>query len=122
MSNYNEFYSTIDEITSHIRTDFFGPITEDELLEGEEPLNRYSLGILYQQALDKGTEKIELTQALECGDELFEEDSDESASILNANFYRPSSLAISFTTLPTGKLDISFKAIPHNCKTEKNVV
>lgn len=121
MSNFNEFYSTIDEITSHIRTDFFGPITEDEILEGEEPLNRYSLGILYQQALDKGTEKIELTQALECGDELFEEDSDESASILNANFYRPSSLAISFTTLPTGKLDISFKfAVYTHSETKKN--
>ena len=121
MSDFKEFYSTIDDITNHIRTDFVGPISENEILEGEEPLNRYSLGILYQQAIDKCIEKVELTQVLESGDELFEEDSEESASVLNSNFYRPSSLAVSFTTGTNGMLDISFRfAVYEHSEVKKN--
>ena len=46
MERYSEFYKAIDDITEHLKTDFIGPVKEDEVLESEGPLNRYSLGII----------------------------------------------------------------------------
>ena len=57
MTFYSEFYNVIDDITDHLKKDFIGPIDENEILEMEDPLSRYSLGILYAQPTSKNSEK-----------------------------------------------------------------
>lgn len=32
MSHYSEFYNAIDDIAEHLRTDFIGPVEENEVL------------------------------------------------------------------------------------------
>ena len=49
MSHFPKFYDAIDDIAEHLRTDFIGPVDDNEVLEMEEPLSRYSLGILWAQ-------------------------------------------------------------------------
>ena len=45
MSHFPKFYDAIDDIAEHLRTDFIGPVDDNEVLEMEEPLSRYSLGV-----------------------------------------------------------------------------
>lgn len=103
MAEFSEFYSTIDDITSHLRTDFIGPVKYDEVLEYEDPLSRYSLGILWPQPVGKS----ELKDA-ENPEELFEDNSEDSEIPLNLNIYKPSSMALSFTLNEGDLLDITF--------------
>lgn len=65
MTNYSEFYNVIDDIADHLRTDFIGPIEDDEVLEMEEPLSRYSLGILCAQPKNKDSETIDIDRSVE---------------------------------------------------------
>ena len=34
MSDFSEFYNAIDDIYLHLKTDFIGPICDDEIIEG----------------------------------------------------------------------------------------
>lgn len=104
MSDYSEFYNVIDDITEHLRTDFIGPSEADEVLEIEEPLNRYSLGILYSQPNNKCSE----TDADSPAEELFEEILENTEEPKNMNVFKPSTMGISFATQFQDKLSISF--------------
>ena len=53
MPHFSKFYDAIDDIAEHLRVDFIGPVEENEVLEMEDPLNRYSLGILWAQPKSK---------------------------------------------------------------------
>ena len=35
MSHYSEFYDAIDNIAEHLRTDFIGPVDDNEILKME---------------------------------------------------------------------------------------
>ena len=58
MSHYSEFYNAIDDIANHLRTDLIGPIENEEVLEIEEPLSRYALGILWAQPKSRNSEEV----------------------------------------------------------------
>ena len=67
MSHFPKFYDAIDDIAEHLRTDFIGPVEENEVLEMEEPLSRYSLGILWAQPKSKEYLKIRNDSLKEVG-------------------------------------------------------
>ena len=105
MQQYSEFYSAIDDIAEHLRTDFIGPIEDDEILEMERPLNRYSLGILWAQPKSKNSEQSDLYDSLE---EMFEDESEDNEKLKNINIFKPSSMGISFAAFSNDRLDIDF--------------
>ena len=59
MSDFSEFYNAIDDIYNHLKTDFIGPVCDDEIIEIEDPLSRYSLGILWAQPKTSETDEID---------------------------------------------------------------
>lgn len=112
MAHYSEFYNAIDDIAEHLRTDFIGPIDADEILEIEEPLSRYSLGILYAQPKNKDSEIVDTNISME---EIFEDDSEDSKEIKNVNIFKPSTMGISFSSKIHDELSISFSyAVYHH--------
>lgn len=105
MSIFSDFYTVIDDITEHFRTDLIGPVDEKEIIETEEPVNRYSLGILFPQPKDKNNYKTNISSDME--EELFE-DSLEADKPMNINVYKPSSMALSFNVHSEDMLNIRF--------------
>lgn len=105
MSHYSEFYNAIDDIAEHLRIDFIGPIEDDEVLEMEEPLSRYSLGILYAQPQNNATENDNNDIAME---EMFDDESEESETPKNASIFKPSTMGVSFASFPNNEINISF--------------
>lgn len=49
MSKFDEYYKARTEITNIIKQDLLGPVTEDEKITGELPVNYYMVGKLYPQ-------------------------------------------------------------------------
>ena len=120
MPRFNEFYDTIDDIVKHIRTDFIGPTDENEIIEVETPLSRYSLGILWAQPKNQSIENVEVTNSME---ELFEDESENNERIKNASIFKPSSMGISFSARCGDELQICFSyAVYHHSEqqTEEN--
>jgi len=119
MSDYSEFYNAVDDIVEHLKTDFIGPIEDDEVLEIEEPLSRYSLGILWAQPKNKNDDAA--TDFF--NEELFEDDLEDDERSKNVNFFKPSSMGVSFCSLSNDELHISFSyAVYHHSEkmmTEK---
>ena len=104
MTQYPEYYSAIDDIAAHLRLDFIGPLAEDEILESEDPQNRYALGILYPRK-----KQSEPETAAETGqEELFEDDPEELEEIRNTNMLKPESMGISIAACPNVSMQISF--------------
>lgn len=103
MSDFSDFYAVTDDITEHLRKDFIGPFDENEIIETEEPINRYCLGILFPQS--KSNDKASITPDME--EELFE-DNPEAEKTMNINVYKPSSMALSFNVNSEDILDIRF--------------
>lgn len=104
MTHYSEFYHAIDDIAEHLRADLIGPIEENEVLEIEEPLSRYALGILWAQTKNKNAVSSDVTMT----EELFEDETAESEKPKNTSVFKPSSMGISFTVSPDDKLKIEF--------------
>ncbi|MGN0584507.1 MAG: helicase-related protein [Ruminococcus sp.] len=112
MSHYSEFYNAIDDIAKHLRTDLIGPIENEEVLEIEEPLSRYALGILWAQPKSRNSEEVEPDISME---EMFEEESEDNGSSNNISIFKPSAMGISFTSRAGHKLNISFSyAVYHH--------
>lgn len=105
MTNYSEFYNVIDDIADHLRTDFIGPIEDDEVLEMEEPLSRYSLGILWAQPKNKDSETIDIDRSME---EMFDDESEDSEEPKNVSVFNPSTMGVSFAAFPNDSLNITF--------------
>ena len=105
MSYYSEFYSAIDDIAEHMRTDFIGPIENNEVLEMEEPLNRYSLGILWAQPKNKSSESSEIYNSMK---EIFEDESEDNEKPENISIFKPSTIGISFAVSSGDRLNIDF--------------
>ena len=112
MSDYSDFYNAIDDIAKHLRTDFIGPIEDDEVLEMEEPLSRYSLGILWAQPKGKDSGPVDRDSLM---DEMFEDISEDSEEPKNISVFKPSIMGVSFAAFPNDKLIIDFTyAIYHH--------
>ncbi|MEE5993610.1 MAG: hypothetical protein V3G42_10260 [Oscillospiraceae bacterium] len=112
MSKFPDFYDIIDDIAEHCRMDLIGPIEENEVIEFEDPLSRYSLGILWALPKEKGSEPIEITNSLE---EMFEDDLEENEIFKNSSVFKPSSMGVSCTVSEQDELEISFTyAIYHH--------
>lgn len=105
MSHYLEFYDAIDDIIEHLRTDFIGPVDDNEVLEMEEPLSRYSLGILWAQPKSKDFDAVVPDRSTE---EMFEDDSEDSEEPKNVNIFKPSTMGVSFASFSGDELSISF--------------
>ncbi|MCM1329124.1 MAG: DEAD/DEAH box helicase [Ruminococcus sp.] len=105
MQNYSEFYSTIDDIVQHMRTDFIGPAEEYETIGSEDPLSRYSVGILWAQPNNKSSETIEDANSTE---EMFENALEDDGEFQSASIFKPSSMGVSFAVAPGDELKISF--------------
>lgn len=112
MSHYSEFYNAIDDIVQHLKIDFIGPVENDEVLEMEEPLSRYSLGILWAQPKNKESETIDIDSSME---EMFDDESVDSEEPKNVNVFKPSAMGVSFAAFPNDSLNIAFNyAVYHH--------
>lgn len=100
MSSYEKYYGAIDDIYDHLKKSFVGPITEDETIVGEEPLSRYSMGILWPEETDVSSDDENLLS-----EELFEENSEGESLAGISNFY-PSTMALSVTAKPFDNIKI----------------
>ena len=105
MSHFPKFYDAIDDIAEHLRADFIGPIDDNEVLEAEEPLSRYSLGILWPQPKSKESDAVITDSAVE---EMFEDDSEVSEEPKNVSVFKPSTMGVSFASCAGDELSISF--------------
>lgn len=103
MSDFSEFYNAIDDIYLHLKTDFIGPICDDEIIEIEDPLSRYSLGILWAQPKTSETDEMDDSK-----EEMFEDISEDSEEPKNISVFKPSTLGVSFAAAPNDNLDITF--------------
>lgn len=106
MSENKQYYETIDDIIHHIKMDFIGPVSENEIIENEDPLSKYSLGILWAQ--QKKTSSTQIND-LSNEEELFEDNLDDSEELSNNNIYKPSTMALSFNVFPDDNLNITFE-------------
>lgn len=111
MTFYSEFYNVIDDITDHIRKDFIGPIDENEILEMEDPLSRYSLGILYAQPTSKNFENIDESISAE---EIFEDEFENDEKSQSFSVFKPSTMGISFVCASNDEISISFNYAVYN--------
>ena len=105
MSHFPKFYDAIDDIAEHLRTDFIGPVDDNEVLEMEEPLSRYSLGILWAQPKIKDSDAVSTDSAAE---EMFEDGSEDSEEPKNVSVFKPSTMGVSFASFSGDELSISF--------------
>ena len=106
MSEYKQYYEVIDDIIHHIKTDFIGPVCEDEIIENEDPLSKYSLGILWAQQKKSLSGQTNDSSDTE---ELFEDNLDDNEELSNNNIYKPSTIALSFNVFPEDNLNIVFE-------------
>lgn len=112
MSHYSKFYNAVDDIAQHLRTDFIGPVEYDEVLEMEEPLNRYSLGILWAQPKNRDAETIDTNHSME---EMFDDKFEDSEEPKNISVFRPPAMGVSFAAFPDDSLNIAFNyAVYHH--------
>ena len=96
MSHFPKFYDAIDDTAEHLRTDFIGPVDDNEVLEMEEPLSRYSLGILWAQPKSKDSDAVLTDSAAE---EMFEDDSEAREEPKHGSGFHPSTMGVSFASL-----------------------
>lgn len=127
MGRYNEYYDAIDEIEKYLRKDLIGPIEENEIIEKEEPLTYYCMGILWAKRIEnsftKNNEKdIQFKDENDLEDQL--EPSNDTINL--ANKYNPSAMAISFMLgLGTSKINVLFKFAKYKYigdKTDNKIV
>lgn len=111
MTSYSEFYNVIDDITDHLKKDFIGPIDENEILEMEDPLSRYSLGILYAQPTNKNSENIDESISAE---EIFEDELENDEKSQSFSVFKPSTMGISFVCASNDEISISFNYAVYN--------
>ena len=112
MSHFPKFYDAIDDIAEHLRTDFIGPVDDNEVLEMEEPLSRYSLGILWAQPKNKDSETVDIDCSME---EMFDDESEDSEEPKNVSVFKPSTIGVSFAAFPNDSLNITFNyAVYHH--------
>ncbi|MGN0182501.1 MAG: helicase-related protein [Candidatus Ornithomonoglobus sp.] len=115
MGKYKSYYKAIDTIIDFLDKELVGPVSKDEVLENEAPLNVYAMGILWPRRTGE-TQDAEI-----CEDDDTVEDFKqiENASIRDANKYKPSAVAISvIVPFCTKSVDVSFSYASYN-HTEK---
>ena len=88
--NYDKYYEARDIVTEILKKDLLGPVTEDEIICKDRPLDYYQIGKLYPQLRDAVAIPVEGTPSEELG-ELDEED-----AISLSNGRNPSSCGITF--------------------------
>jgi hypothetical protein len=99
MNKFNEYYNARNEITNIIKQDLLGPVTEDEKITGELPVNYYLVGKLYPQDVIK-YDNPEIVQSMSEYKENDMEKSDFAETfdeIALCNTSNPSSMGISFS-------------------------
>lgn len=90
--DYSQFYDARELLETIISKDLLGPVTDDEIICGERPLDYYILGKLYPQD-SRHNEQI-VSSSEDCGD------LDEEEGISLSNSGNPSSFGISFSLNP----------------------
>lgn len=110
--DYNKYYEARDVLTEILRKDFLGPISEDEIICDEYPLDYYMTGKLYPQ-------KSEADIVLESpSDDIADLDSDSDDSISLCNGKNPSSFGISFNIMKNvNEIKIEVTAANYNLLT-----
>lgn len=96
---YDKHYEARSIIEHFMKKDLFGPVHEDEIIEGDRPDQYYAIGILYPQ-------KSSLEEIETITDELEDPTEQYDGNIAMSNSYNPSSMAIS-TTVREGIAEIS---------------
>lgn len=99
MNKFNEYYNARNEITNIIKQDLLGPVTEDEKITGELPVNYYLVGKLYPQDAIK-YDNPDIVQSMSEYKENDMEKSDFTEifdEIALCNTSNPSSMGISFS-------------------------
>ena len=99
MNKFNEYYNARNEITNIIKQDLLGPVTEDEKITGELPVNYYLVGKLYPQDAIK-YDNPDIVQSMSEYKENDMEKSDFTETfdeIALCNTSNPSSMGISFS-------------------------
>lgn len=115
MEKYKSYYNAIDTIIDFLDKDLIGPVSEDEVLENEAPLNVYAMGILWPRRIGE----ISYNEICEDDDIIEDFKQTENESIREANKYKPSAVAISvIVPLNTRSIDVSFSYASYN-HTEK---
>jgi hypothetical protein len=128
MASYKEFYDTISEVKQYLKRDLFGPIAENEVIEGIEPIDYYSIGILWPKIfygpqdsfIDSGTDNLAAIDLSQNSTDVESISDNENDSILYANNYKPSALGLS-AILPAGAktLTANFSFAKYDCSSRK---
>ena len=95
---FDQYYSARSIIEDIVTKDWLGPVTDDEIICGERPLDYYILGKLYPK--DCSADEVLAMSAEDCG----ELDSEDGISLCDGK--NPSSFGVSFAL---GNEAVSFK-------------
>ena len=104
MTTFKKYYDAIDDIASHLKVSLIGPVQENEIIESESPLSRYSIGVLWGQQKSGGGEQ----SGPENNEELFEDEKQNDDGVINQSVFKPSSMGISFSAVPGDELEVVF--------------
>ncbi len=103
MSEFVDYYNTIDDIYDHLFKSFIGPLEENETFVGEEPLSRYSMGILWPEETERFPDSDD-----QLSDELFDEEpGEDNDSLKKINTFYPSAMALTVTVKTNTVIDIN---------------
>lgn len=91
---YDKYYEAREKVIDILRKDFLGPLTDEEIICDERPLDYYITGKLYPQK--SSAEVVAMTSADDVGN--LDSDAQDQISLCNGN--NPSSVGLSFTLLP----------------------
>lgn len=101
---FEKYYEAREKVIEIMRKDLLGPLSDDEIICDERPLDYYITGKLYPQK--NSTEVVAMTSA----DDVGNLDSEAQDQISLCNGSNPSSVGISFTLLPhVTDIDITVK-------------
>lgn len=97
MSKYYEYYKIVDEIENNLRMDLIEATSEYEIIEGQEPLNFYNLGILFPQCKENSNNPQDELEDnnYQLNDISLTDDTEEVDTISYSMKYKPSAMRIS---------------------------
>ncbi|NMA06975.1 MAG: hypothetical protein GX928_04610 [Ruminococcaceae bacterium] len=110
--DYRDYYEARDIVTEILKKDFLGPLSDDEIICDERPLDYYIVGKLYPQS--SGAD-IALQSPTE---DIGELDNEDCISLCNGR--NPSSCGISFSLLPNiSRIRVTVRAARYKVITIK---
>lgn len=98
-----EYYEAIDEIKSFLERDLIGPISTNETLKNDEPLNYYAMGMLWPMRKASSTSSYDYDVDADEDENIEDATEVVDDGISNSNKYKPSTMGLTF-------------AIPSSCE------